>query len=99
MSRYDLQVASINKSQVDHRIRYFILYESVACEFVVSFWQTLQTSHRNSLPKLGEAPPPTGPKKPDIQPGPGRGQVAGGEDKGKTTQAIWKIWENEVKLT
>ena len=24
-----------------------------------------------------QAPPPTGPKKPDIQPGPGRGQVAG----------------------
>ncbi|CAJ1444815.1 unnamed protein product [Effrenium voratum] len=26
---------------------------------------------------MAEAPPPTGPKKPDIQPGPGRGQVAG----------------------
>ena len=28
---------------------------------------------------LVEAPPPTGPKKPDIQPGPGRGQAGGGE--------------------
>ena len=26
---------------------------------------------------MAEAPPPTGPKKPDIQAGPGRGQVAG----------------------
>eukprot|EP00405_Crypthecodinium_cohnii_P003203 CAMPEP_0194749942 /NCGR_PEP_ID=MMETSP0323_2-20130528/3993_1 /TAXON_ID=2866 ORGANISM="Crypthecodinium cohnii, Strain Seligo" /NCGR_SAMPLE_ID=MMETSP0323_2 /ASSEMBLY_ACC=CAM_ASM_000346 /LENGTH=193 /DNA_ID=CAMNT_0039665261 /DNA_START=31 /DNA_END=612 /DNA_ORIENTATION=- len=26
---------------------------------------------------MAEAPPPTGPKKPEIQPGPGRGQVAG----------------------
>merc|ERR1719198_2648913 len=26
---------------------------------------------------VAEAPPPTGPKKPEIQPGPGRGQVAG----------------------
>mmetsp|Transcript_24378 Transcript_24378/g.44144 ORF Transcript_24378/g.44144 Transcript_24378/m.44144 type:complete len:198 (+) Transcript_24378:93-686(+) len=26
---------------------------------------------------MAEAPPPSGPKKPDIQPGPGRGQVAG----------------------
>merc|ERR1712190_317693 len=38
--------------------------------FVVLRGETLVTL-------MAEAPPPSGPKKPEIQPGPGRGQVAG----------------------
>lgn len=48
------------------------------------------------LPNQGrtgrQAPPPTGPKKPDIQPGPGRGQVAG-------AIWIWIFFEPSMKLT
>ena len=36
-----------------------------------------------------QAPPPTGPKKPDIQPGPGRGQVGAFRNNGEVRSKNW----------